>query len=74
MRRLYFLLPDVDRARAVVEDLLLKRVEERHIHLLARRGTPLEDLPQATIAQRTDLVPALERGVTIGGSAKSDKK
>ncbi len=68
MRRLYFLLPDVDRARAVVEDLLLKRVEERHIHLLARRGTPLEDLPQATIAQRTDLVPALERGVTIGGA------
>lgn len=68
MRRLYFLLPDVDSARAVVHDLLIKHVQERHIHLLARRGTPLEDLPEASLAQRTDLVPALERGVTVGGA------
>lgn len=68
MRRLYFLLPDVDSARSIVESLLLKRVEERRIHLLARRGTPLEDLPTASVAQRSDLVPALERGVAIGGA------
>src|SRR5690606_25017867 len=58
----------VDSARAVVHDLLIKHVQERHIHLLARRGTPLEDLPEASLAQRTDLVPALERGVTVGGA------
>lgn len=68
MRRLYFLLPDIDSARNIVESLLLKRVEERRIHLLARRGTPLEDLPTASVAQRTDLVPALERGVAVGGA------
>lgn len=68
MRRLYFLLPDVDSARAVVQDLLINRVEERRIHLLARRGTPLEDLPQTSVAQRTDLLPALERGVAVGGA------
>lgn len=68
MRRLYFLLPDVETARKVVDELLLKRVDERHIHLLARRGTPLEDLPQTSVAQRTDLLPALERGAAIGGA------
>jgi len=68
VRRLYFLLPDIDCARNIVEDLLLKRVEEKRIHLLARRGTPLEDLPPASVAHRTDLVPALERGVAVGGA------
>jgi hypothetical protein len=68
VRRLYFLLPDVECARKVVDELLVKRVEERHIHLLARRGTPLEDLPQTSVAQRTDLIPALERGIAVGGA------
>jgi len=68
MRRLYFLLPDVECARLVVDDLLLNHIEERHIHLLARRGTPMEDLPTASVAQRTDLIPALERGVAVGGA------
>lgn len=68
MKRLYFLLPDVDAARRVVEDLLIRRVEERHIHLVARSGTPLEDLPEANLAQKTDLIPSIERGVAIGGA------
>jgi hypothetical protein len=68
VRRVYFLLPDDDCARRIVDELLLKRVEERRIHLLARRGTPLENLPTASLAQRTDLVPALERGVAVGGA------
>ncbi|HET9023545.1 MAG TPA: DUF1269 domain-containing protein, partial [Burkholderiaceae bacterium] len=45
MRRIYFLLPDVASARAIVNELLLARIEERRIHVLAREGTPLEDLP-----------------------------
>lgn len=68
MRRLYFLLPDLASAHRVVDALLLKRVEERNIHLLAKRGTPLEDLPAASVAQRSDLIPALERGVAVGGA------
>ena len=68
MRRLYFLLPSVDVARKTVDELLLARVPEKHIHLLAKRGTPLEDLPAAHMAQKSDLIPALERGAALGGA------
>lgn len=68
MRRLYFLLPDVETARKVVDELLLARIEERHIHVIAKEGTPMEDLPEANLAQKSDVVPALERGVAIGGA------
>jgi hypothetical protein len=67
MRRIYFLLPSVAYARSIVDELLLARIEERHIHVVAREGTPLEDLPEAKVAQSTDLVPALQRGVAAGG-------
>ena len=38
-RRLYFIMPDLPSARKMMDDLLLARIEERHIHVLARRGT-----------------------------------
>jgi len=68
LRRLYFLLPDVATARKVVDELLLARVEWKHIHLLARDGVPLEDLPEAALSQRSDLVPALQRGIGAGAA------
>ncbi len=67
MRRLYFLLPDLDAAGAAVDRLLLARVAERHIHLIAREGTPLGNLPAAGLAQTSDLIPAIERGLGLGG-------
>lgn len=67
-RRLYFLVPDVPTAHKIVEELLVARVEESHIHVLAREGTPLEELPEATLTQRSDLVPSLQRGAAIGGA------
>lgn len=51
MRRLYFLVPTVDSARKLNDELLLARVEERHIHVIAKEGTPMEDLPEAHMAQ-----------------------
>ncbi len=69
MRRLYFVLPDLTTAQTVVNELLLSHVEERHIHVVAREGTPLGDLPEATLMQKSDFVPALEKGLTIGGAA-----
>ncbi len=69
MRRLYFLLPDLDTTHKVVEELLLSHVEERHIHIIAKEGIPLGDLPQATLLQRSDFIPAVERGVALGGAA-----
>lgn len=67
MKRLYFLLPNVETTRSVVQDLLLDHVEERHIHVVARDGIPLEDLPEASELQKSDLIPAAEKGLTAGG-------
>ena len=46
LRRIDCLVPSVEGARKVVDEMLLARVNERHIHVLAKRGTPLEDLPR----------------------------
>ena len=68
MRRLYFLIPSIESAKKINDELLLARVDERHIHVIAKEGTPMEDLPEAKLAQRSDVIPALERGVTFGGA------
>jgi hypothetical protein len=67
MRRLYFTVPDLSTAHTVVDELLLKRVEERHIHIIAKEGTPLGDLPEANLLQKSDFIPAMERGLAMGG-------
>jgi hypothetical protein len=68
MRRLYFLVPDVAVGKKVVDELLLAHVEWKHIHVVGKRGTPLEDLPEASHWQKSDVVPALQRAVPIGGA------
>ena len=68
LKRLYFLLPDADVARKIVDELLLAHIPYEHIHLIARSETTLDQLPEAGISQKTDLVPALERGLAVGGS------
>jgi hypothetical protein len=66
-RRLYFLVPHIATAKAVVHELLMNHIEERHIHLIAREGTELEDLPQASIFEKSDFIPALEKCGLLGG-------
>jgi len=68
MRRIYFLVPDIPTTQKIVDDLLLARIEERHIHVLAKRGTPLVELPEASLLQKTDFIPAVQRGVALGGT------
>lgn len=65
-RRLYWVLPDVDSARAVVDDLLLARVEERHLHFVAREGTDMTGLHPANALQTSDLVRAAQLGLIVG--------
>lgn len=67
MKRLYFLIPNIEIAKRVVDDLLLARIDERHIHVLAKQGTPLEDLPEASLLQKSDFLPAMQQGVALGG-------
>jgi uncharacterized membrane protein YeaQ/YmgE (transglycosylase-associated protein family) len=66
-RRLYFLLPNVARARQVVDELLLARVDDHHIHVMARDGVDLGDLPRANLLQRSDFVHGIEIGLSVGG-------
>jgi len=65
-RRLYFLLPDVASATRTADDLLLARVEDRHMHFLARRGTDLGALHEASYLLKTDLMRGAVIGLVLG--------
>jgi hypothetical protein len=67
MKRMYFLVPGIEITKKIVDVLLLARVDQRHIHVLAKRDTPLEGLPEASFLQKSDFIPALERGMVFGG-------
>lgn len=66
-RRLYFLLPDVQSSRIVHNELLLAKVEERRMHVVANDKIDLSDLPEADFRQKTDIVHGLQMGFIIGG-------
>ena len=66
-RRLYFMLPDVASARAMLDELLLARIEIGHMRFLARDGTLPADMPDANILHKTDVVHGAQLGVIIGG-------
>lgn len=64
--RLYYLLPDIDSARRALDDLLLSRIEERHIHFMTG-GAPLPpDLPEANFLHKTDVINGAESGMLAG--------
>jgi hypothetical protein len=65
-RRLYFVLPDVPSARSMRDEMLLSRIESRHLHFLAQRDTLPPDLPQASVLQKTDIVHGAQVGLIIG--------
>jgi hypothetical protein len=67
-RRIYWLLPDLRSARQTMDDLLLARIEHRHIHFLAREGADLSGLHEANILQATDLVRSAQMGLVIGAA------
>lgn len=66
-RRLYFVVPDVLSARRIRDELLLARIEDTHLHVLAKDGMPLGDLHEASILQKTDFVHGAEIGLAVGG-------
>ena len=67
--RMYVTLPDLPSARRLADDLLLARIEDRHMFFLARRGTDLSGLHEATYLQKTDAVHGAFTGLVIGGVA-----
>jgi hypothetical protein len=70
MRRLFFLVPSLTSAKAIVDELLLARVDEHHIHIVANDDQHLfeEHLPEANLFQTTDFVPAVSYGLSYGGA------
>ena len=68
MRRIYFLTPDIAVTKQIVNDLKQAKIDEKHIHIIAKRNTSLEDLPEANLLQKSDFIPAVEQGLAIGGS------
>jgi hypothetical protein len=65
-RRLYFLLPDVESGRRTANDLLLARIDDRHMRFLARRGTDLGELHEAGYLVKTDLLHGAGVGMALG--------
>ncbi len=68
MRKIYFLAPDVEVTHKIVDELRVNGIEEHNIHIIAKRGTPLQDLPEANPLQKSDIIPAMERALAIGGA------
>jgi len=65
-RRLYFILPNVAISKLVENDLLLARISEDHMHFLGKRGTDLQDLPEASAVEKTDLTHGIQVGLFSG--------
>jgi hypothetical protein len=65
-RRLYFLLPDVESAKRTADDLLLARIEDRHMRFLGKRGTNFGELHEASFLFKTDLVHGAGIGLMLG--------
>ena len=65
-RRLYFMLPSVPNARAMLDELLLARIEYGHMRFMAREGTLPGDMPGVSFLQKTDLVHGAQLGMVIG--------
>ena len=68
-RRLYFVLPDLDSAIRIANDLLLERIEDRHMHFLAKRGMSLGKLHEANYLQKSDFRHSMQIGFMLGGCA-----
>jgi len=67
--RLLFVLPDLKHAESTMRHLLLARIDERHIHVLADDSVDIGDLPGASVGQRSDYFHAMALGIVVGGTS-----
>ena len=67
-KRIYWLLPDLQSARQVMNDLLLARIENSHIHFMARDGVDLSGLHEANLLQSSDFVRSAQVGLGVGAA------
>jgi len=58
----------VNSATQIVNDLLLARVDVGHMHIISKDESQLikANLPCASLLEKTDVIPASERGIVVG--------
>ena len=59
-RRLYFLLPDQQHTRSVVDELVHEGISVRSMHAHSASGKPLDGLPASSLRQTNDAADHLE--------------
>lgn len=69
MERLILLADRRESAHAVVDTLRDQGIDDAHLHVIASDGTALDDLPEASLTETTDVLPAATRGVAIGATS-----
>lgn len=65
-RRLYFVLPNIRSAQAMMNELLLERIDEDHIHFHAKNEQVLGNLPKANAVEKSDVVYSALAGFVFG--------
>jgi uncharacterized membrane protein YeaQ/YmgE (transglycosylase-associated protein family) len=68
-RRIYWLLPNLASARRTMDDLLLARISEPHIHFVAHEDADMSGLHPANVLQSSDVIRAAQSGLVLGGIA-----
>ena len=64
--RLYYLLPNIHSARSTLNELLLARIEERHIRFMTDGRPVPDDLPEASLFHKTDMLHGAAFGMLCG--------
>jgi hypothetical protein len=67
-RKLYFVLPDVKSAQGIMDELLLSRIEARHIHFHAKPEMDLQNLPKANVLEKSDILYCAVGGILCGAA------
>lgn len=67
MNRIYFLVPTRELSSQIVDDLLLAMIGEHQIRIVPNRGAAQGRLPEVSVLRKTIVIPAMERGLAIGG-------
>lgn len=68
LRRIYWMLPDSESARAMMDDLLLARVPYRRMHFVGREDSDMRGLHAASVLQTSDVIRSAEMGLVLGGT------
>ena len=63
--RLYYFLPDINSARRSLDDMLLSRIEQRHIRFISAARLP-PDMPEASFLIKTDVLHGAAAGMIVG--------